>query len=399
MNLELDAEDLAFQQEVRDFLRERLPSELVAAARRSTTVFVDRDVTLAWQAILAERGWAAPHWPPEWGGTDWSPTRHYLFALECYRAGAPRLVPLGLGMLAPVLIAFGTEAQKRHYLPKILSGEHYWCQGYSEPGSGSDLASLQFRAERRGDHYLLNGSKLWTTHAHFADHIFLLARTDNSGKPQQGISFLLAPLDLPGIEIRPIITMGMSHEVNQVFFEDVKVPVENLVGEEGKGWACAKYLLEFERGGGATAALRQHDLEALKALLAGICERNPDVDADRHFAKRIARIEIDIRALEMTELRVLATVAAGGNPGAESSMLKIVTVDVEQAIHELALDLIGHRGLVFTNAIDTSAPCGTGLADDEAAFAGRYLNGRAASIFGGSHEVQRNIIARAVLGL
>ena len=399
MDLRLGAQDLAFQREVREFLREKLPASLVEAARRSTTVFVDRDVTLAWQAILAERGWAAPHWPPEWGGTDWSPTQHYLFALECYRAGAPRLVPLGLGMLAPVLIAFGTEEQKRHYLPRILSGEHYWCQGYSEPGSGSDLASLQMRAERVGEHYVLNGSKLWTTHAHFADHIFCLARTDNSGKPQQGISFLLLPLDLPGIEIRPIVTMGMSHEVNQVFFEDVRVPVANLVGEEGKGWACAKYLLEFERGGGATAALRQHDLDALKGLLAAQCDANPEFDAGHRFRRRIARIEIEIRALEMSELRVLATLASGGNPGAQSSLLKITTVDVEQSIHELALDLIGHRALVFAEEISTSAPVDNGLPEDEAGFVGRYLNGRAASIFGGSHEVQRNIIARAVLGL
>ena len=399
MNLELSPEDLAFQQEVRDFLRENLPARLVEAARRTTTVFVDRDITLEWQSILARRGWAVPSWPTEWGGTGWTPTQRYLFDLECYRAGAPRLVPLGLGMLAPVLLAFGTEEQKRRYLPKILSGEHYWCQGYSEPGSGSDLASLQLRAEREGEHYVLNGSKLWTTHAHFADHIFCLVRTDNSGKPQQGISFLLVPLDLPGIEIHPIVTMGMSHEVNQVFFQDVKVPVENRVGEEGKGWNCAKYLLEFERGGGSTAALRQHDLEALKALLREMRGEDPGFDADLHFARRIARIAIDITALEMTELRVLATLAAGGNPGAESSVLKIMTVDIEQQIHELGIDLLGHRALVFTTEVSSMAAADNGLPAEAAAITGRYLNGRAASIFGGSHEVQRNIIARSVLGL
>ena len=290
MNLELSAEDLAFREEVRDFLRDHLPPHLVDAARRTTTVFVDRAVALEWQGILAARGWAAPSWPVEWGGTDWTPTQRYLFALECFRAGAPRLIPLGLGMLAPVLLAFGTEAQKRHYLPKILSGEHYWCQGYSEPGSGSDLASLQLKAERRTDHYLLNGSKLWTTHAHFADHIFCLVRTDATGKPQQGISFLLVPLDLPGIEIRPIITMGMSHEVNQVFFQDVQVPLANLVGEEGKGWTCAKYLLEFERGGGSTAALRQHELDAVKHLLADMRAADSELDADRQLRKAVARI-------------------------------------------------------------------------------------------------------------
>ena len=302
-------------------------------------------------------------------------------------------------MLAPVLLAFGTEDQKRHYLPKILSGEHYWCQGYSEPGSGSDLASLQLRAERRDGHYLLNGSKLWTTHAHFADHIFCLVRTDTSGKPQQGISFLLVPLDLPGIEVRPIVTMGMSHEVNEVFFVDVQVPVENLVGEEGKGWSCAKYLLEFERGGGSTAALRQHDLDALSTLLAEMRSADPSFDADGHFRKRIARIGIDITALEMTELRILATLAAGGNPGAESSVLKITTVDIEQRLHELGIDLLGHRALVFTDDVSTTATVEPGVPAGAAAFVGRYLNGRAASIFGGSHEVQRNIIAKSVLGL
>ena len=399
MNLELSADDLAFQQEVRDFLRENLPERLIEATRLTTTVFVDREITLEWQAILARRGWAVPSWPGDWGGTGWTPTQRYVFDLACYRAGAPRLVPLGLGMLAPVLLAFGTEEQKRHYLPKILSGEHYWCQGYSEPGSGSDLASLQLRAERRGDHYILNGSKLWTTHGHFADHIFCLVRTDNSGKPQQGISFLLVPLDLPGIEIHPIITMGMSHEVNQVFFQDVAVPVANLVGEEGKVWSCAKYLLEFERGGGSTAALRQHDLGLLKTLLADMRRDDPELDADAHFRKRIARIEIDITALEMSELRVLATIAAGGNPGAESSVLKIATVDIEQRIHELGIDLLGHRALVFTNDIATTAATDTGLPALAAGFLGRYLNGRAASIFGGSHEVQRNIIAKSVLGL
>ena len=399
MNLELDAEDLAFQQEVRAFLRENLPERLVEATRLTTTVFVDRDVALEWQGILARRGWAVPAWPPEWGGTGWSATQRHIFDLECYRAGAPRLVPLGLGMLAPVLLAFGTEEQKRHYLPKILSGEHYWCQGYSEPGSGSDLASLQLRAERRGDHYVLNGSKLWTTHAHFADHIFCLVRTDGGGKPQQGISFLLVPLDLPGIDVRPIVTMGLSHEVNQVFFEDVEVPAANLVGEEGKGWGYAKYLLEFERGGGATAALRQHDLDALKALVAEMLAKDPGFDTDLQFRTRIARLEIETRALGMTELRVLATLTAGGNPGAESSVLKIATVDVEQGIHELAIDLIGHAALVCTSEVSNSAPGGNGVPAAAAGFVGRYLNGRAASIFGGSHEVQRNIIAKSVLGL
>jgi acyl-CoA dehydrogenase len=281
----------------------------------------------------------------------------------------------------------------------MLSGEHYWCQGYSEPGSGSDLASLQLKAERRDDHYLVNGSKLWTTHAHFADHIFCLVRTASSGKPQQGISFLLIPLDLPGIEVRPIVTMGMSHEVNQVFFTDVRVPLGNLVGEEGKGWSYAKYLLEFERGGGMSSALRQHELEQVKAIIAAMLAGDPEFDRDLALRKRAARIEIDIKALEITELRILSQLAAGGAPGAESSALKISSVEVEQRTHELAVDLLGYHALVFQDTAHTGVPAELAVPDYAQPLLGRYLNGRAASIFGGSQEVQRNIIAKAVLGL
>ena len=399
MNLEFSAEDQAFREEVRAFLRDHLPAHIVEATRRTTTVFVDREVALEWQRILVEQGWAVPGWPAQWGGTGWSPTQKYIFSLECYRAGAPMLIPLGLGMLAPVLLAFGSEEQKQEYLPKMLSGEHYWCQGYSEPGSGSDLASLQLKAVREGEHFVLNGSKLWTTHAHYADHIFCLVRTASGGKPQQGISFLLVPLDLPGIEIRPIITMGMSHEVNQVFFSDVRVPVTNLVGEEGKGWTYAKYLLEFERGGGMTSALRQHHLDELKTILEKIREEDPSFDADRRYRRRIARIEIDIKALEMTELRILSVLASGGTPGAESSVLKISSVDIEQRIHELGVEVIGYHGLVFTDTPCSVAPADMAVPAWAQPLVGRYLNGRAASIFGGSHEIQHNIIAKAVLGL
>ena len=399
MDLAFNAEERAFEQEVRDFLREQLPVHIVEATRNTTTVFVDKDIALEWQRILARKGWAVPSWPEEWGGTGWTPAQRYIFTRECFRAGAPMLIPLGLGMLAPVLLAFGTEAQKREYLPRMLSGEHYWCQGYSEPGSGSDLASLQLKAERKEDHYLVNGSKLWTTHAHFADRIFCLVRTASTGKPQQGISFLLIPFDLPGIEVRPILTMGMSHEVNQVFFTDVRVPLDNLVGEEGKGWSYAKYLLEFERGGGMSSALRQHELEEVREIHAQLCAADPGFDADRALRRRIARIEIDIRALEITELRVLSALSAGGAPGAESSVLKLCSVEIEQRTQELGVDLIGHHALVFPDVASTGVPGDIAVPGHARALVGRYLNGRAASIFGGSQEVQRNIIARAVLGL
>jgi acyl-CoA dehydrogenase len=391
VDLEFSAEDLAFQQEVREFLRDKLPPHIREATAKTTTVFVDKEPALEWQRILAEKGWAVPSWPVEWGGTGWTPTQKYLFGMECARAGAPMLIPLGLGMLAPVLLAFGTEEQKQKYLPKMLSGEHYWCQGYSEPGSGSDLASLKLKAQRKDDHYLVNGSKLWQTHAQFADHIFCLVRTDNSGRPQQGISFLLIEMDSPGVTVEPIITMGLDHEVNQVFFEDVKVPLDNLVGEEGEGWRYAKYLLEFERGGGMSAHSRRADLEHLKHIVADVQAQDPDFNSDLHYSKAIARIEIDLKALEMTELRILSALAEGKMPGAESSILKITTVDIEQRTHQLAMDVIGYHGLPFKQ--DGLGP------DYAAAVVPTYLNSRAASIFGGSQEIQRNIIAKAVLGL
>ena len=240
---------------------------IIEGAANNGSVFVEKDIALQWQAILVEKGWAVPQWPVEYGGTDWTPAQKYIFSKECYHAGAPMLIPLGLLMLAPVIMAFGTEQQKAEYLPKILHGEHYWCQGYSEPGAGSDLASLKLKAEADGDHYIVNGSKIWTTHAHVADHIFCLVRTDNSGKPQHGISFLLIDMDSPGVTVEPIITMAGDHEVNQVFFDNVRVPMANRIGEENKGWSYAKYLLEFERGGGFSAHRIRHELDHLRQLM------------------------------------------------------------------------------------------------------------------------------------
>jgi len=391
MDLEFSAEELAFQQEVRSFLEENFPEDIKVATARTPTVFVDAPPAMEWQKILVKKGWAVPGWPEEWGGTDWTPTQKYIFAMECARAGTPAYNPLSLALLAPVLLQFGTEEQKQKYLPKMLTGEHYWCQGFSEPGSGSDLASLKLKAERKGDVYVVNGSKLWQTHAQFANHIFCLVRTDSSGRPQQGISFLLIEMDRPGVTVEPIITMGMDHEVNQVFFEDVEVPVENLVGEEGEGWKLTKYLLEYERGGGSTAHRRLAELEHLKEIVADIQAQDPEFNDDGHYSKTIARIEIDLKALEMTELRILSALAEGKMPGAESSILKLTTVDIEQRTHQLAIDVIGYHGLPFKQ--DDIGP------DYAAPVVPTYLNSRAASIFGGSQEIQRNIIAKAVLGL
>ena len=395
MNLDFSDDELAFEREVRQFLNDHLPRDIVDDTARNSSVFVEKDLALRWQAILVEQGWAVPQWPLEHGGTEWTPAQKYIFSRECFLAGAPMLIPLGLLMLAPVIMAFGTEDQKQAYLPKILSGEHYWCQGYSEPGAGSDLASLKLKAEPDGDDYIVNGSKIWTTHAHHADHIFCLVRTDNTGRPQQGISFLLVDMNSPGISVEPIITMAGDHEVNQVFFDNVRVPQGNRIGEENKGWSYAKYLLEFERGGGFSAPRVQHELERLQAMLEEARGTVAGFDASGDIARKMARIEIDLKALEITELRILSAVSGGGNPGPESSILKLTTTRLEQAINELAVDVMGYRGL-------SMEPVADGIpyrSDFASSVVPRYLNNRAASIFGGSQEVQRNIIAKLVLGL
>ena len=395
MDLSFTPRELEFQQEVRQFLAANLPPHIVEATACNSSVFVEKDIALAWQAILVEKGWAVPQWPTEHGGTDWTPAQKYLFSKECYLAGAPMLIPLGLLMLAPVIMAFGSDEQKRELLPKILSGEHYWCQGYSEPGAGSDLASLKLKAESDGDDYIVNGSKMWTTHAHLAAHIFCLVRTDISGRPQQGISFLLVEMDTPGVSVAPILTMAGDHEVNQVFFDNVRVPKSNRIGEENKGWQYAKYLLEFERGGGFSAPRIQHELQRLVQLAAATRLEIADFDADGEIARKIARLHIDLKALEITELRILSSVSGGGNPGPESSILKLNTTRLEQSINELSVEVLGYRGF----PMDPIADGIPNRPDYISSVVPRYLNNRAASIFGGSQEVQRNIIAKMVLGL
>ena len=395
MDLKFSPQELQFQQEVKQFLAEHLTEEIVNTTARNASVFVEKDLALQWQAILVEKGWAVPQWPTEHGGTDWTPAQKYIFSRECYLAGAPMLIPLGLLMLAPVIMAFGSEQQKTEILPKILSGEQYWCQGYSEPGAGSDLASLKLKAEADGDDYIVNGSKIWTTHAHMADHIFCLVRTDNSVKPQHGISFLLIDMNTPGVTVDPIITMAGDHEVNQVFFDNVRVPQSNRIGEENKGWTYAKYLLEFERGGGFAGPLVLHELERLQQLYRDTCDSTSNFDANGEIKRKIARIEIDLRALEVTELRILSSVSGGGNPGPESSILKLNTTRLEQEINQLSVDIQGYRALEM-DPVEGGCPY---RPDAESAVLPRYLNNRAASIFGGSQEVQRNIIAKMVLGL
>jgi acyl-CoA dehydrogenase len=351
MDLRFSAEDERFRAEVRDFLAAKLTPEMREAAMKTTTVFADKELAMRWQAILVARGWAVPAWPREHGGTDWSPTQKYIFGEECAKARAPGLIPLGLRMLAPVLFRYGTEAQKRHYLPRMLSGEHYWCQGYSEPGSGSDLSSLKTTAVKDGDDYLVNGTKIWTTHAQFADHIFCLVRTNPSGKPQAGITFLLIPMNTPGITVEPIITLAGDHEVNQVFFDDVRVPQSNRVGPENEGWTVAKYLLEFERGGGGATPRLKVELDELKAIARHERTERVALLDEPGFRKRIAELEVRTSALEFAELVNLARMARGESPGAGSSLAKNTSVDIEQQINTLKLEAIQHYGLPHANLI------------------------------------------------
>ncbi len=394
MDLELSAEDLAFRDAVRAFLDAELTPALREAGRRMTSVFCDKVHSLAWQRILHARGWAAPTWPVEYGGPGWSEIQRHVFFAECARAGAPNLAPMGLRMVAPAIMAFGTPEQKARYLPRILSGEDYWCQGYSEPGSGSDLASLQMRAVRDGDDYVLNGSKIWTTHAQWATHMFCLVRTATEGKPQAGITFLLIEMDRRGIKVDPIITLAGEHEVNQVFFDDVRTPAADRLGEENQGWTVAKHLLEFERGGGYAAGL-----DAGLARLRSMAEAEDLLD-DPHYRRRLAEAEIGALAIDITERRVLSALAAGGKPGPASSILKLQGSEQLQRLDELGVEALAsyvapHQPKA-REAGSNETPVGP---EHGLTTMARYLNNRAASIYGGSNEIQRDIIAKLVLGL
>ena len=351
MDFEFSAEDKSFREEVREFLDEKLTPDLRRAAAKTTTVFADKDLAMRWQKILVEKGWAVPPWPVEHGGTDWTPTQKYIVGEEFSRAGAPGLIPLGLRMLAPVLFKYGTTEQKSFYLPRMLSGEHYWCQGYSEPGSGSDLSSLKTAAVKDGDDYLVNGSKIWTTHAQFADHIFCLVRTDSSGKPQAGITFLLIPMDTPGISVKPIITIAGDHEVNQVFFDAVRVPQANRVGPEHEGWTVAKYLLEFERGGGGASTRLMVSIAELKAIARQEMEDTVPLLLKTGFRNQLCALEIRTSALQFAELATLARMSKGGSPGPASSLAKNTSVEIEQGINGLKLEAIQYYGLPHANEI------------------------------------------------
>ena len=376
MELAYSPRELAFRDEVRAFLAAELPAGL--AARVKAAQRLDKADMERWHAILNARGWLAGAWPVEHGGPGWSPVERLIFEEECCLAGAPRIVPFGITMLGPVLMRFGSEAQQAHYLPRILSGEDWWCQGYSEPGAGSDLASLRCRAVREGDHYVVNGQKTWTTLGHYASHIFCLVRTGVGGKPQEGISFLLVDLATPGIEMRPIVLLDGAHEVNEVFFSDVRVPAENLVGAENEGWTIAKFLLTHERTNIAGVGFSAAALAHLKAVAATAAENGRPLADDPLFAARMARAEIALEALRTTNLRLLA----GRAPGAESSMLKVKGTEIRQELNDLVRRALGPQALPFGCEMTQA-----------------YFNNRKLSIFGGSNEIQKQIIARTILGL
>tara|TARA_R110000787_G_scaffold68057_3_gene152316 strand:+ start:1152 stop:2339 length:1188 start_codon:yes stop_codon:yes gene_type:complete len=395
MNLDLTQEDADFRDEVRTFLKENLSEELAIAGRLVTSVFSEPKFSLPWLQILHARGWAAPSWPVEYGGTGWSEMQRYIFASECARAGAPSLSPMSLNMVGPCIIGHGTPEQKAHYLPRILSGEDYWCQGYSEPGSGSDLASLSLKAVSDEDDYILNGTKIWTTHAHHANRMFCLVRTRFDGKPQEGITFVLLDMNLPGIKVDPIITLAGEHEVNQVFFDEVRVPKAGRLGAENDGWTVAKYLLEFERGGGSSAGL-----EAAVARIRKLANKSGLMTTCPAFPGKLAAAEISLEAIKITEQRVSSALSRGGNPGPAASMLKVQRTEMMQRIDALGIEAGGSYACVEQMEARQPGsnvdPVGPG---DLLTLMPRYLNNRAGSIYGGSNEVQRNIMAKLVLGL
>ena len=391
MDLGYSADERAFRNEVRSWLREHLPAPM-----RDKVVgyaHLNRDDLLDWHRILAAKGWIAPAWPKEWGGTGWNVVQRYIFEEECGYAGAPPLIPFGLAMCGPVLIRFGTDAQKRRFLPRIYQGDDVWCQGYSEPASGSDLASLRTSAVRRGDHYIVNGQKLWTTMAHIADWIICLVRTDPAAERRQdGISFLLIDMRTPGITVRPLILMDGRHEVNEVFFDEVAVPIENRVHDEGKGWTVAKYLLGYERMNTARIGTSKRELERLKSFAAAERRNGRPLTEDPRFSDKLSRLEIELTALSITNLRFLDRLRGGHAPGAEVSMLKIKGTEIQQALTELMLEAAGP----VAQAI---APVDEATMTDNFVAALRYCNMRKTTIYAGSNEIQRNIIAKHALGL
>ena len=395
MDLDFSAEETAFRDEVRAFVRASVPADI--ARKVLDHRHLSKEDQVRWQDILAAKGWLAGHWPREFGGCGWTPVQVHIFDEEAAAAGAPRLIPFGLNMVAPVIMAFGSPWQKEHYLTRIRENKDWWCQGYSEPGSGSDLASLKMRALRDGEgegaEYVVSGQKTWTTLAQHADMIFCLVRTSTEGRKQEGISFLLIDMHAPGVSVRPIIMLDEGHEVNEVFFDNVRVPAKNLVGEEGKGWTYAKFLLGHERTNIAGVGASKRELATLKTIARSEMQDGRPLLENPAFAAKIALLEIELMALEVTVMRVLA--ARGKAPGAESSILKIKGTEIQQTLTALMMEALGPYAQPF---VPEEGAVAVGP-DYAAPLAARYFNMRKTTIYGGSNEVQRNIIAQLVLGL
>jgi len=400
MHVSFTSEENDFQKEVNSFFNEKYPADI--KEKQNKSIPLEKKDFIRWQKTLYKQGWAAPNWPVEYGGTGWTPVQKYIFANENAKANAPAIVPFGLGMVGPVIYTYGNEAQKKKFLPGILASDVWWCQGYSEPGSGSDLASLKMKAERVGNEYVLNGTKTWTTLGHMADWIFCLVRTSSDvARRQEGISFILVDMATEGVSVKPIITIEGDREVNEVHFENVKVPAENLIGEEGKGWTYGKVLLQHERTSIAGVARSQYRLSRLKEKIRNSDNTQPSLTGDNDFLKKIGQLEIELKALEFTELRTLAAVSVGKAPGPESSLLKIRGTEIQQKLDELFMEAAGYFSLPYVPQqynlnSDPEEHVGFG-ADSVSSLV--YFNNRKASIYGGSNEIQKNIIAKHVLGL
>jgi alkylation response protein AidB-like acyl-CoA dehydrogenase len=389
MDLDFNAEENAFRDEVRAFLKAHLPTDISTRIGRGDDSQIAHDIP-RWQGILHQHGWGAPAWPKAFGGTGWTTTQQYIFDVECALADAPIQLPFGLKMVAPVMMRYGTAEQHARFLPRILSGEDWWCQGYSETGSGSDLASLKTRAVRDGDDYIVSGQKVWNTLGQYADWIFCLVRTDAGAKPQQGISFLLIDMKSPGVKVQPTRLLDGTHEVNEIWFDNVRVPAANRIGEENDGWTYAKFLLGHERTNIAGIGGSKRELQRLKAMAAARELDGKPLLEDALIATRIAQVEIDLTALEITNLRVIFDAEQKKAPGPEASMLKIRGTEIRQRIAELQVDVLGADALAFD---------GHGDSDDVPRAMADYLNLRKLSIYGGSNEIQRNIIAQMILRL
>ena len=396
MDLNFSKEDLEFRDEVKEFLDKEYPKHIKEKMNNGDEL--SREEIVEWHKAVAKKGWMGHSWPVEHGGTGWDATKVYIYLRELALAGCPTFVPFGLQMVAPVIWTFGSEEQKKKFLPRILNFDDWWCQGYSEPGSGSDLASLKCKAVKEGDEYVLNGQKTWTTLGQHADWIFVLVRTDDSGKKQEGITFILVDMKTPGIEVKPIITIDGDHEVNEIWFDNVRVPAENVVGEEGQGWTYAKFLLFHERSSIAGAPNMRRVLSNLKMKAKNTYHTDKPLSEDKNFQSKVAQFELDLDALEMTELRGLAAMREGKSPGAESSLLKIKGTELQQRLTTLAVEMAGHEGMPYGGPYGFSDVEVAATKSDQIS-APKYLNFRKVTIYGGTNEIQKNIIAKAVLGI